>query len=174
MSESQFRDKLYEELKKNLPNYIVNKGENLFYKLFIDAQGNLQPSDLHNPKRAKLAFQTDILIKNDKVPLVVIETKLWGSFSTHDVLTYSTKAIKHKEVYPYIRYGLVVGGKNKIARKFFTHNSGFDFAIAIESAKDNLKELIEIIKKQLQGAELMLEVISGKEVRKYVASIELE
>jgi len=47
------------------------------------------------------------------LPFVVIETK-YGSFSTHDVLIYSTKALKHKEIYPYIRYGFVVGGIDEI------------------------------------------------------------
>lgn len=172
MNESQFREKIHKELKRNLSNYIVNERENLLYKLLIDAQGELQPSNFANPKRGQLAFQTDILIKNDKVPLVVIETK-YGGFSTHDVLTYSTKAIKHKEVYPYIRYGLVVGGRNRIDRKFFTHNSGFDFAVAMRSTEDDLKEFVEIVKKQLQNAELMLDVLKNKEVRKYVTNVEL-
>ena len=64
------------------------------------------------------------------MPLIVIETK-YGGFSTHDVLTYSTKAQKHKEVFPFIRYGLLVGGVNKITNKFFIHNIGFDFAVAL-------------------------------------------
>lgn len=172
MNESQFREKIHNELKRKLPKYKVNKGDNLLYKLLIDAQGKLQPSNFANPKRGQLAFQTDILVKNDRVPLVVIETK-FGGFSTHDVLTYSTKAMKHKEVYPYIRYGLVVGGRNKIDRKFFTHNSGFDFAVALGNLEDDLKELVEIVEKQLKAAELMLGVLKNKEVRKYVANIEL-
>lgn len=173
MSESQFRNKLHKDLQKNLPNYIVEKSANLLYKLLIDSRGELQPANYSNPKRGQLAFQTDILIKNDKVPLVVIETK-FGGFSTHDILTYSTKALKHKEVYPYIRYGLVVGGRNKVDRKFFTHNAGFDFAVAMVNTENNLKELIELVKKQLHVAERMLDVLRGdKDVRKYVASVEL-
>lgn len=172
MNEGQFRKKVLEELKRNLPQYTVNEGENLLYKLIIDPQGNLQPSNFANPKRGQLAFQTDLLIRNNKVPLVVVETK-FGGFSTHDVLTYSTKAMKHKEVYPYIRYGLVVGGRSKIDRKFFTHNAGFDFAVAMENTEDDLKELVEILKKQIQNAELMLSVLKNKEVRKYVTNIEL-
>lgn len=172
MSEKQFRKRLLKELKNELSTYIVNEGENLLYKLIIDTQGNLQPSNFANPKRGQLAFQTDLLIRNDKVPLVVIETK-FGGFSTHDVLTYSTKAMKHKEVYPYVRYGLVVGGRSKIDRKFFTHNAGFDFAVAMGNTEDDLKELVEIVKKQIQNAELMLDVLKKKEVRKYVTNIEL-
>lgn len=65
MSESQFREKIHKELKRKLPKYMVNKGDSLLYKLLIDARGKLQPSNFANPKRGQLAFQTDILIKND-------------------------------------------------------------------------------------------------------------
>ena len=104
--------------------------------------------------------------------MVVIETK-YGGFSTHDVLTYSTKALKHKEVYPYIRYGLLVGGINKIQGRFFTHNVGFDFAIALRNTAEELAELVKIVKNQINNAEIMLEVLKGKDTRKYVTNIEL-
>jgi len=174
MDETQFRDTIHKLLKDKLPEYNVTKGENLLYKLMIDSQGKLQPepNTLIHPKRGQLAFQTDILIKNDKVPLVVIEIKL-GGFSTHDVLTYSTKANKHKEVYPYLRYGLIIGEKTKIDRRFFTHNTGFDFAIAIESIKNSAEELVETTKEQLRAAEDMLQVLENKEVRKFVSRVVL-
>ena len=68
----------------------------------------------------------------------------------------------------------MIGGRNKIDRKFFIHNSGFDFAIAVGDTQNAQEELVEIIKKQLLAAELMLDVLRNKEVRKYVANIELE
>lgn len=174
MDETQFRDTLHELLRERLHGYNVMKGENLLYKLMIDSQGKLQPGPetLADPKRGQLAFQTDILIKNDKVPLVVVELKV-GGFSTHDVLTYSTKAIKHKEVYPYLRYGLVISGKKKIDKRFFTHNTGFDFAMAIGNTKDNVEELVEIIKEQLRTSECMLEILENKEIRKFVSRVEI-
>ncbi|MGD0029492.1 MAG: hypothetical protein ABSC91_11195 [Candidatus Bathyarchaeia archaeon] len=174
MNEKQFRDELHELLKKRILGYNVVKGENLLYKLMIDSHGKLQPESkaLTDPKRGQLAFQTDILVKNDKVPLVVVELKV-GGFSTHDVLTYSTKAIKHKEVYPYLRYGLVIGEKRKIDKRFFTHNMGFDFAVAIGNTKDNGEELVEIIKEQLRASECMLEILGDREIRKFVSSVEI-
>lgn len=96
----------------------------------------------------------------------------FGGFSTHDVLTYSAKATKHKEIYPYLRYGLVIGKKEKIDRKFFTHNSGFDFAVAIENP-DNLSEVTDIAKQQLQDSERLLGVFQGKQVKRYVTNVEL-
>jgi hypothetical protein len=78
-------------------------------------------------------------------------------------LTYSTKAQKHREVYPYLRYGFVVGGTNKITNKFFVHNIGFDFAFASEKTDDgSLKELIEIVKQQIKNAEAILDIFRYK------------
>lgn len=175
--EEQFTNNLKKELEKDLPEYRVTTGESLIYKFLIDADGQLQPKTFENPKRGQLAFQTDLMIKKaiaatqKSVPLIVIEIK-FGRFTTHDVLTYSAKASRHKEIYPYLRYGLVVGGIKKIHRRFFTHNTGFDFGIAVEKL-ENLPEVTEIVKQQLQAAELLLSVFRGKQVRRYVANIEL-
>ena len=58
-------------------------------------------------------YQTDLLISDryeggDWVPRVVIECKL-HSVTTHDALTYSSKSSTHKNVHPYLRYGIVIG-----------------------------------------------------------------
>jgi hypothetical protein len=171
--EKQFVDLMKTELKNSLPGCVITSGESLIYKFFIDAQGRLQPQTIQKPKRGHLAFQTDLMVKkiNPPVPLVVIEVK-FGRFTTHDVLTYSAKATRHKEIYPYLRYGLIVGGVKKIQHRFFTHNSGFDFAVAIEKS-ENLSEVTEIVKQQLQAAERMLTVFQGKEVKRYVSNIDI-
>ena len=87
----------------------------------------------------------------------------YGNFTTHDVLTYSTKALKHKGVYPYLRYGFVVGGRRTITNKFFTHNEGFDFALAMTKPDEaSLSKLLEIIKKQITNAESLLNMFKNK------------
>lgn len=189
--EAEFTRRLEKELGTNLCEYYVTRGESLIYKFyvdaegqlqpkkFVDAQGQLEPEKFKTPKRGQLAFQTDLMIKRKLrvvypltgIPLVVIEVK-FGSFTTHDILTYSAKATRHKEIYPYLRYGLVVGEARKIDKRFFTHNSGFDFALAIEKT-ENLSEVTEIVKQQLQAAEQMLKVFQGKEVKRYITNIEL-
>jgi len=173
MTEAQFREKLFRILEREFPEYKVEKGKSILYKMIVDAEGRLQPSNYASPKRGQLAFQTDVLIGNDKVPLVVIETKIRG-FSTHDVLIYSTKAVKHKEVYPHLRYGFIVGQSSKIDRKFFIHNSGFDFAIAVRNLDHESNSVVEVVRKQTRSAELMLDVLKDKKVRRYVTNLELE
>ena len=93
-------------------------------------------------------FQTDIAVGEERgggfLPLVVIEVKYKGGkrtgFTTHDILAYSEKVLKHKAIYPYVRYGLVDGGEDHIPLKFFIHNVGLDFAIAVKDI-DNREEI---------------------------------
>jgi hypothetical protein len=163
MNEKDVVEKLYPVLTYNLKNYTVTKGEALIYKIIVNEKGEFQPKCPEKPKRANLSFQTDLLVKKEKIPLVVIETKAKG-FSTHDVLTYSTKALKHKEVYPYLRYGLVVGDAKIIQNRFFTHNIGFDFAIALvrNPNTEEIKKFIDVIKSQIDSAEKLLNILKEK------------
>jgi hypothetical protein len=63
MSEKQLTGLMKAELQKNLPSYFVTSGESLIYKFFVDAQGQVQPKTVQEPKRGQLAFQTDLMIK---------------------------------------------------------------------------------------------------------------
>jgi hypothetical protein len=85
----------------------------LFYQLTLDNELNLIPpvDQLPKPRKGQPAFQTDLCVFEEKkedlfIPRVVMEFK--GSITTHDVLTYSAKARKHKQVYPYLRYGIIL------------------------------------------------------------------
>ena len=166
MNESEFKENLKENIRRKLGNgkYEIKIGENLIYKVIINENLKFEPNDPQIPIRGSYAFQTDLLIirRDKQLPLVVIETK-YGGFSTHDVLTYSTKAQKHKEIYPYLRYGLVVGGIDAIQNRFFTHNVGFDFAFALKDINDNsVSELVEIIKEQIKNAESILDIFKDR------------
>ena len=62
---------------------------------------------IREPKRGDSAFQTDLCIFEEKspellLPRIVLEFKT--TLTTHDVLTYSMKAERHKAIYPYLRY----------------------------------------------------------------------
>jgi hypothetical protein len=63
------------------------------------------------------------------LPRVVLEFKT--SITTHDVLTYSAKARKHKQVYPYVRYGVVASDAAHVAGRVFNHNESLDFCGAV-------------------------------------------
>lgn len=64
---------------------------------------------------------------------MVMEFK--SRITTHDVITYSTKARKHKQVYPYLRYGVIVANESTVPGRFFTHNEALDFCVAAATYK---------------------------------------
>jgi hypothetical protein len=168
-------DILINELEKQLQlklntrnkNLTVKNKSNLLYDVIIDINGDYYPKLNEKPKRGNLAFQTDLLIKKNDFPMVIIEVK-YGRFTTHDVIIYSYKATKHKELYPYLRYGLLVGGIKSITRRFFAHNKGFDFAYALEHPlDDDLTILVKIINDQIVNAENLFKMILEKKKTKF-------
>ena len=115
------------------PPLSIERHKSLLYRVTVNNRLKMTV-DPHDPKRGYSAFQTDLCVfetvgsKSVKIPRVVMEFK--QRLSTHDVLTYSAKAICHKQVYPYLRYGFVIGTAEFLPGRFFTHNSGMDFAVA--------------------------------------------
>jgi hypothetical protein len=191
MNESELKENLVEKIKNELEKkypgkYEVNYDENLIYRVIITKNGSnsnvklkYEPDDPQKPARGDYAFQTDILIKEKSsgLPLVVIEVKSKQP-STHDILTYSTKAMKHKEVYPYLRYGIVIFGKTTVPRRFFVHNLGFDFAIVLKDLSDEagFKKLVEIIEGQIKNSEELIKVFNDEKssIESYYTSLKIE
>ena len=91
------------------PPLSIERGKALLYQVTVNnhLKVTVEP---RKPKRGQSAFQTDLCVFEEvevledheriKVPRVVMEFK-WG-LSTHDVLIYSAKATRHKQVYPYL------------------------------------------------------------------------
>ncbi len=161
--EKRFVLELQKLLQASLSNaYAVRVGKSLLYKLEVDVDGQLRPKpeDLRSPKRGQFAFETDILIEkaDPPIPLVVVELK-FGGFSTHDIITYSSKATRHKEIYPYLRYGFVVGGSDALSKKFLTHNQGVDFAMSVPDMATDGSKLIDLIRRQIRSAETLVEMM---------------
>ncbi len=123
----------YRIIARSLPRKLdVKRGAALLYQVKVDNRLNLTV-DPKIPTRGQSAFQTDLCVfervaANVRIPRVVLEFK--PRLSTHDILTYTTKARKHKQVYPYLRYGLVASKEPRVTGKFFTHNEALDFFLA--------------------------------------------
>jgi hypothetical protein len=85
--------------------------------------------------------------------------------TTHDVLTYSAKARKHKQVYPYLRYGLVASEETTVPGRVFTHNESLDFCMSLGALpRRQLGAVIGALIKAEVGASRKLEkLIFGKE-----------
>ena len=143
----------------------IQRGAALLYQVTVDnkLQIKINPK---KPMRGQSAFQTDLCVfeqidAETKIPRVVLEFK--PSLTTHDVLIYSAKARKHKQIYPYLRYGLVIGSEAKVPGKFFTHNEALDFCVAASSYKANrLHEIIaRLLKSEIQSSRQLEKVAFG-------------
>jgi hypothetical protein len=113
------------------PGLSVRRGAALFYQVTVDNRLRLT-IDPTEPRRGQSAFQTDLCVFEEledvAIPRVVMEFK--GSITTHDILTYSAKARKHKQVYPYLRYGVVASADRVVPGRFFRHNEALDYCLA--------------------------------------------
>lgn len=149
------------------PEYVVHAGKSILYKIEVNALGQVTPDSVDSPMRGQYAFQTDILVekRTPSIPLVVIELK-YGSFSTHDVIIYSSKAARHKDIYPYLRYGFVIVGLHAaLGRRFVTHNQGFDFAMAVPDVASKEADLLALIQRQITSAERLSGLMRSNRIK---------
>jgi hypothetical protein len=121
------------------PPLRIERGAALLYQVTVDNQLSLTVN-VKKPKRGNAAFQTDLCVFEKKspevsLPRVVLEFKT--GISTHDVLTYSAKATKHKQVYPYLRYGIVASDLTFVPGRLFNHNQSLDFCVCVSGIEGN-------------------------------------
>lgn len=143
----------------------VERGAPLLYQVKVDNRLAIRVNPLA-PTRGQSAFETDVCVfertaANVRIPRVVLEFK--AAVTTHDILTYSAKARKHKQIYPYLRYGLVAAREGSVPGKFFTHNEALDFLLA---ARDLSKArlgtvLCALVKKELATSRRLEAVAFG-------------
>ena len=115
-------------------------------------------------------YQTDILVfdenaQDEWIPRIVIECKV-GSVTTHDALTYSTKAATHKHVHPYLRYGILVANfGNALPGRLIRHGAYFDFMMTwagVEPTQNEWTCLSKLLNDELQASRDLQRLFSGK------------
>jgi hypothetical protein len=98
------------------------------------------------PEAEAIPFATDFIVIEDTdgswKPRVVVEAKV-DSITTHDAITYSHKAANHKSVFPYLRYGIMLGnrGHYPLPGRLYRHGTQFDFMISFKEHKPSPKEI---------------------------------
>ena len=109
------------------------------------------------------SFETDLVIYetvNDKiVPRVIVEAKL-GSVTTHDAITYSYKAEKHRNITPHLRYGIMIGDRQhySLPGRLFRHGTNFDFMFCFtgtEPTEEEWDAFTEMILKEVEYSRLL-------------------
>jgi len=138
-------------------------------------------NDVKDNKLNSLSYETDILIYEivgDKIwkPRVIIEAKV-DSINTHDAITYSQKSFTHKNVHPYLRYGIIIGnrGHYPLPGRLFRHGSNFDFMMSWKEHKPDIIEwnlFLDILKDEIKASFDLEEIIfnsRAKERTKYIS-----
>ncbi len=121
----------------------------------------------------KTSFETDMVVyekTNGKIiPRVIIESKI-GTVTTHDAITYSHKAMYHKNVIPFVRYGIMLGDRKTypLPGRLFRHGTNFDFLFSfvdyIPSEKETLT-FVDMIKREITYSRQFEEILSNSRSR---------
>ena len=124
-------------------------------------------TDIH--KSDFMAYETDLLItENIKdgiwVPRVIVEAKFRGSITTHDAITYSHKAFTHRQVHPYLRYGILIGDRKHypLPGRLFRHGTQFDFMLSWVGStptEEEMSDFVDILVKEVHASRTMQEII---------------
>jgi len=164
MRENEWTNSILELLQ------VANLGANIYFSTLNKvpyAQEILSYDlDFKKDREHTSAFETDLLIyeKEESIkPRIIIESKI-NNVSTHDAITYSYKAQSHKNVTPYVRYGIMLGNRKHypLPGRLFRHGTNFDFMISFKDfilSDDERTAFIELIKKEISYSQKMEEMI---------------
>ena len=119
------------------------------------------------------SFETDMVVyektKGKIVPRVIIESKI-GTATTHDAITYSHKAMYHKNVIPFVRYGIMLGNRESypLPGRLFRHGTNFDFLFSFVDYAPTEKEtsaFVNMIKREIMYSRQFEEILSNSRLR---------
>ena len=115
-------------------------------------------------------YETDLLVydaldQDVWIPRVVIECKLEG-VTTHDAITYSRKASTHKQVHPYLRYGILIGswGKGQFPARLFRHGEHFDFMAiwaGVEPTDAEWQDFTAVLSDEIKSSRKIHEILTS-------------
>ena len=153
---SLVRARLAPLLGDHVPPLMIDQGIRLAYASEIRAYEQAKPI-----KRDLSRYQTDLLVRETLEdggwkPRVVIEAKL-RSVTTHDAITYSEKALNHKKVHPYLRYGIILGNRRHypLPGRLYRHGAYFDFMVSWhfhEPSGAELQRLCDLVFEEVRAS----------------------
>ncbi len=149
--------------KRGEPKCTVEIGRKLAYTAHIQRYGQ---DNTFTPETNP--YETDILIADPDgdgwIPRVVVECKV-GSINTHEALAYSAKAATHKQVHPYLRYGVLIGERAAagVPRRLIRHGAYFDFLV-VWQGKDARRKVLP------QFCELLIEEVRASRQLQHLLS----
>jgi hypothetical protein len=186
LTEAEFGEELVRRIGPRLGAPLqVESRRSLLYAMSFEDDGRLRLG--LNAKGEPIrgggtGFEQDVLVfewvsdgVTSIVPRVVIELK-FGRVTTHDAIVYSEKARRVKVVYPYARYGLVLGQHKKVPARVLRLGSEFDFIVVVDDdpTAEQEKQLTEILLEEIELSKGMGDVLNGnRPVRSFRRRLEI-
>jgi len=174
MKEQEFTNQLIALVRPSLVDAKVDTGMSVLYEMQVDEDGKVRmgvDSDTGEPIRGRgTGFEQDLLIYEDAaesqtsvVPRVIAEVK-YGGVTTHDAIVYSSKAESIKRVYPYCRYGMILGDFRTIPGRVLRHGRHFDFvcALRVPLVESELEHLKALLISELASSRQIAALLKGK------------
>jgi hypothetical protein len=175
MTEDEFTDSLADRIKDALSPHHVGRKQSLLYDLSFDHEGIIRMGvdpDTGVPIRGGgRGFEQDILIYDEApdgghtsiIPRIVAEIK-FGKVTTHDAIVYSEKADRIRRVYPYVRYGFILGGMPNIPGRVLRLGQRFDFIVSLGESisKDELRQFTDLLREEAAASVKLAEILFGK------------
>jgi hypothetical protein len=173
LTELQFTKELIKTLSPVLIDAKIDSGISVLYEMPIDDDGVVcmgVNADTGQAYRGKgTGFEQDILVYEEKLkgnttimPRVIAEVK-YGRVTTHDAIVYSYKAECIKRIYPFCRYGMILGGMKTIPGRVLRHGRAFDFifTLAYPFLPDQISEIGAMFLSELETSRLTGAVMKG-------------
>lgn len=133
MRENDWTAMIGGKLEAELRDLFVESLRRIPYSQEIESYSEGWQPNYMNPMR----FETDMVVFENVggivKPRVIVEAKL-DRITTHDAITYSYKAEKHKAITPYVRYGIMIGEREHypLPGRLFRHGTNFDFMFSFK------------------------------------------
>jgi hypothetical protein len=180
MSEDVFAETLVCQVRDHLAPRQIARKLSLLYDLAINDRGGVElgiDADSGEPIRGKgRGFEQDILVYDGVegltttvVPRVSVEVK-FQRVTTHDILVYAEKADRIKRIYPYVRYGLLLGGMRHIPGRALRLGHRFDFIIvtAEEPEPPELRALADLLRTEAETSVAIADYLYRKAKPRWV------
>ncbi len=174
MTEAEFTEELVGCLAAHISDAVVGSRVSVLHEMPIDDDGVIRmgvDADTGEPIRGRgTGFEQDSLVYEQKtegnttiIPRVIIEVK-YGRVTTHDAIVYSYKAECIKRVYPFCRYGMVIGDAKNIPGRVLQHGRQFDFVLALTYPllSGQIGQMCSITASELGASRLLGSVMKGK------------
>lgn len=156
--------------------YCIETKRSLLYAISFDDEGELQlgqNSALEPTRGGGTGFEQDLLLferasggkaATSIIPRVSVELKV-GGVTTHDSIVYSEKARRIRAIYPFVRYGLILGGLDHIPGRTLRLGTEFDFIVAMPTPirKATLGRLGKLLRLELRLSRKLTAILRGRD-----------